>query len=88
VKGALGVVEDDRFSDGTRSVLEAIAESDAYAVVGGGDTARALDRYDIDPEDFDHVSIAGGAYVAALAGRPLPAVEALIDGRQLEGSRE
>jgi phosphoglycerate kinase len=85
VKGALGVFEDERFADGTRAVLEAIADSDGYAVVGGGDTARALDRYDIDPDSFDHVSIAGGAYVAALAGRPLPAVEALVDGRRAGG---
>jgi phosphoglycerate kinase len=79
VKGALGVFEDERFGDGTRRLLETVADSDCYSVVGGGDTARALDLYDIDPDAFDHVSIAGGAYVAALAGRSLPAVEALVD---------
>ncbi|MFB6281980.1 MAG: phosphoglycerate kinase [Haloferacaceae archaeon] len=77
VKGALGVFEDDRFAVGTVGVLEAIADSGAFSVVGGGDTSRAIDAYGLDPEDFSHVSIAGGAYLRALTGDPLPAVEAL-----------
>ncbi|MFB6173837.1 MAG: phosphoglycerate kinase [Halobacteriales archaeon] len=77
VKGALGVFEDERFADGTVGVLEAIAGSDCFSVVGGGDTSRAIDRYGLDPGDYDHVSIAGGAYLRALTGEPLPAVEAL-----------
>ncbi|MFB6079551.1 MAG: phosphoglycerate kinase [Haloferacaceae archaeon] len=77
VKGALGVFEDDRFAVGTVGVLEAIAESDAFSVVGGGDTSRAIDAYGLDGADFSHVSIAGGAYLRALTGEPLPAVEAL-----------
>lgn len=79
VKGALGVFEDDRFSAGTVGVLETIAETDAFSVVGGGDTSRAIDMYDLDNEDFSHVSIAGGAYVRALTGEPLPGVEALLE---------
>lgn len=77
VKGALGVFEDERFSAGTVGVLEAIAETDCFSVVGGGDTSRAIDVYDLDPNDFSHVSIAGGAYIRALTGDSLPAVEAL-----------
>ncbi|SNZ11675.1 phosphoglycerate kinase [Natronoarchaeum philippinense] len=77
VKGALGVFEMEQFSYGTRGVLEAIAETDCYAVVGGGDTSRAVEMYDIGAEHFDHLSIAGGAYLRALTGAPLPAVEAL-----------
>ncbi len=78
VKGALGVFEDERFADGTIEVLRAIGESDAFSVVGGGDTSRALDIYDeLDPANFDHLSIAGGAYVRALAGESLPGVEVL-----------
>ncbi|MGM0604452.1 MAG: phosphoglycerate kinase [Halobacteriota archaeon] len=79
VKGALGVFEDDRFAVGTRGVLEAIAETECFSVVGGGDTSRAIDLYGLSEEDFSHVSIAGGAYIRALTGEPLPAVEALID---------
>ncbi|MFB6120857.1 MAG: phosphoglycerate kinase [Halobacteriaceae archaeon] len=77
VKGALGVFEDERFSDGTVGVLEAIAETDCFSVVGGGDTSRAIRMYGLDETDFSHVSIAGGAYIRALTGTELPAVEAL-----------
>jgi phosphoglycerate kinase len=77
VKGALGVFEDERFADGTVGVLEAIAETDCFSVVGGGDTSRAIGIYGLNEDDFSHVSIAGGAYVRALTGEPLPAIEAL-----------
>jgi len=77
VKGALGVFEDERFSVGTVTVLEAIAETDCFSVVGGGDTSRAIEMYGMDEADFDHVSIAGGAYIRALTGQPLAGVEAL-----------
>ncbi|MFB6140671.1 MAG: phosphoglycerate kinase [Halosimplex sp.] len=77
VKGALGLFEDERFADGTVGVLEAIAETDCFSVVGGGDTSRAIEMYGLDEDDFDHVSIAGGAYIRALTGQPLAGVEAL-----------
>jgi len=77
VKGALGLFEDERFSVGTVGVLEAIAETDCFSVVGGGDTSRAIGMYGLDESDFSHVSVAGGAYIRALTGDPLPAIEAL-----------
>ena len=77
VKGALGVFEDERFSVGTVGLLETVADTDCFSVVGGGDTSRAVDVYGLDPDAFDHLSIAGGAYLRALTGEPLPAVEAL-----------
>jgi len=77
VKGALGVFEDPRFATGTVTVLEAIADGDAYSVVGGGDTSRAVPLYDLDPGGFDHLSIAGGAYLTALSGAPLVGVDVL-----------
>ncbi|WP_276254695.1 phosphoglycerate kinase [Halomontanus rarus] len=77
VKGALGVFEDERFSDGTVGVLEAIAETDCFSVVGGGDTSRAIPMYGLSEDDFSHVSIAGGAYVAALTGQSLVAIDVL-----------
>jgi len=77
VKGALGLFEDERFSVGTVGVLEAIAETDCFSVVGGGDTSRAIEMYGLSEDDFSHVSIAGGAYIRALTGEPLPAVEVL-----------
>jgi phosphoglycerate kinase len=81
VKGALGVFEDERFADGTVEVLEAIADTDCFSVVGGGDTSRAIGMYGLNEDDFSHVSIAGGAYIRALTGEPLLAVEALAANR-------
>ncbi|MFP8957364.1 phosphoglycerate kinase [Natrialbaceae archaeon A-CW3] len=80
VKGALGVFEDERFAHGTVEVLSAIAETDCFSVVGGGDTSRAIGMYDLDENDFSHVSIAGGAYVRALTGDSLIGVEVLENG--------
>ncbi|GGI99817.1 phosphoglycerate kinase [Halobellus salinus] len=77
VKGALGVFEEEPFSVGTVTVLEAIAETDCFSVVGGGDTSRAIGMYGLSEADFDHVSIAGGAYIRALTGQSLAGVEAL-----------
>jgi phosphoglycerate kinase len=77
VKGALGVFEDERFALGTTTVLEAIAETGCFSVVGGGDTSRAIEMYGLSEDDFDHVSIAGGAYIRALTGAELVAVEVL-----------
>ena len=77
VKGALGVFEDERFSEGTVRVLEAISRCGCFSVVGGGDTSRAIGMYGMDEADFSHVSIAGGAYINALTGEPLPGVEVL-----------
>ena len=77
VKGALGLFEDERFANGTAGVLEAIAETDCFSVVGGGDTSRAIEMYGMDEGDFGHVSIAGGAYIRALTGERLVGVEVL-----------
>jgi phosphoglycerate kinase len=77
VKGALGLFENERFKDGTVGVLEAIAETDCFSVVGGGDTSRAIELYGLDEADFSHVTIAGGAYIMALTGEELPAAKAL-----------
>jgi len=77
VKGALGVFEDDRFAHGTVGLLETIATTDCFSVIGGGDTSRAIELYGLQEEYFSHVSIAGGAYVRALTGQSLPGVEVL-----------
>ncbi|MGZ0747441.1 phosphoglycerate kinase [Haloparvum sp. AD34] len=80
VKGALGMFEDERFAIGTVGVLETIGESDCFSVIGGGDTSRAITLYGLSEDDYSHVSIAGGAYIRALTGEPLPGVEALQKG--------
>jgi phosphoglycerate kinase len=82
VKGALGVFEDERFADGTVGALEAIADTDCFSIVGGGDTSRAIEMYGLSEADFSHVSIAGGAYIRALTGESLAAVAVLGDAAE------
>ncbi|PSP54438.1 phosphoglycerate kinase [Halobacteriales archaeon QS_1_67_19] len=74
LNGPAGVFEDETFADGTRKVFGAASEAE-YSVVGGGDTAAAIRRFDI--EGFDHVSTGGGAALNMLTGETLPAVEVL-----------
>ncbi|WP_181685475.1 phosphoglycerate kinase [Halorhabdus salina] len=79
VKGAVGVFEDERFSDGTVELIDAIGRTDCFSVVGGGDTARTLSMYGLSEDNYDHISIAGGAYLNALTGQELEAAEVLIE---------
>lgn len=75
MKGPMGAFEDH--PDGTKSVVDAIAESDAYTVLGGGHTSSLVQRFGHELDDFSHVSIAGGAFVRYLSGEELPAINAL-----------
>jgi len=79
VKGAVGVFEDERFADGTVDLIDAIGRTDCFSVIGGGDTARTLKMYGLSEDDYDHISIAGGAYLNALTGQELEAAEVLIE---------
>ncbi|MFB6086515.1 MAG: phosphoglycerate kinase [Halodesulfurarchaeum sp.] len=74
LNGPAGVFENPNFQLGTKGLFETVAETE-YSVVGGGDTARAIRKFDI--EGFDHVSTGGGAALAMLTGQTLPAIEAL-----------
>ena len=74
LNGPAGVFEEEIFAHGTRELYSSASEA-AYSIVGGGDTAAAIRRLEI--EGFDHVSTGGGASLALLAGDSLPAVEAL-----------
>ena len=76
VSGPLGVYEDENFALGTREVFKAIAESNAYSVASGGHTVSALKAFKL-VEGFNHVSIAGGAFLEYLMGKKLAGVEAL-----------
>jgi len=76
LNGPAGVFEDETFADGTRDLFETATEAE-YSIVGGGDTAAAIRKFDI--EGFDHVSTGGGAALNMLTGEELPAVEALRD---------
>jgi len=74
--GPMGVFEDPRFEAGTRTVAQAMAESRAFTVVGGGDSAAALAAFDLQGE-VDHVSTGGGASLELLEQGDLPGLAAL-----------
>lgn len=74
--GPAGVFEKEEFGVGTRELLQAIAESDAFSVVGGGHTVAAIEQYGLE-DAMDHVSTGGGALINFLAGKELPLVTAL-----------
>ena len=74
--GPMGMFEDDRFANGTRTVAQAMADTKAFTVVGGGDSAAALAQFRLDDE-VDHVSTGGGASLELLENGDLPGLAAL-----------
>ena len=74
--GPLGLFEKEPFAKGTRTIAEAIANSEAYSIAGGGETVAAINRFGIGGK-IDYISTAGGAFLEFLEGKALPAVAAL-----------
>jgi phosphoglycerate kinase len=74
--GPVGVFEIEAFSHGTRTLANAIAQSPAYSIAGGGDTLAAIEKYQL-ASQIDYISTGGGAFLEFLEGKTLPAVEAL-----------
>jgi phosphoglycerate kinase len=74
--GPMGMFEDPRFASGTMTVAQAVADTKAFTVVGGGDSAAALAQFKLDDE-VDHVSTGGGASLEFLELGDLPGLAAL-----------
>ena len=74
--GPVGVFEIDAFGAGTKALAEAIAESPAFTIAGGGDTLAAIAKYGI-ADRIGYISTGGGAFLEFLEGKTLPAVEIL-----------
>ncbi|HHQ68828.1 MAG TPA: phosphoglycerate kinase [Halothiobacillaceae bacterium] len=74
--GPVGVFEMDQFGEGTKRIAEAIADTNAFTLAGGGDTIAAIQKYDI-YDKVSYISTAGGAFLEFLEGKTLPAVAML-----------
>lgn len=74
--GPMGIFEYPQFADGTRVVADAIADSNAFSLAGGGDTVAAIEQFDIS-DRIDYISTGGGAFLEFIEGKSLPGIEAL-----------
>lgn len=74
--GPVGVFEVDAFGEGTKALAQAIADSDAFSIAGGGDTLAAVDKYGV-AEQVSYISTGGGAFLEYVEGKTLPAVAML-----------
>ncbi|MDY0249747.1 MAG: phosphoglycerate kinase [Pseudomonas sp.] len=74
--GPVGVFEFDQFANGTKVLAQAIADSDAFSIAGGGDTLAAIDKYNV-ADKISYISTGGGAFLEFVEGKVLPAVAIL-----------
>ena len=75
--GPVGVFEFDQFAEGTKTLANAIAQSKAFSIAGGGDTLAAIAKYQI-ADKIGYISTGGGAFLEFLEGKTLPAVDILM----------
>ena len=83
--GPVGVFEFPQFAAGTRAVAEAIAESEAFSLAGGGDTLAAIDQFGI-ADRVSYISTGGGAFLEFVEGKTLPAVAILEQRARQQGA--
>ncbi|MEK9199418.1 phosphoglycerate kinase [Ureibacillus sp. FSL E2-3493] len=76
--GPMGVFEMDKFANGTKTVAQAMAETEGYTIIGGGDSAAAVEKFEV-ADQMDHISTGGGASLELMEGKQLPGIVALND---------
>lgn len=89
--GPLGVFEFEQFSQGTKSLADAIANSNAFSIAGGGDTIAAISTFNVE-DKISYISTGGGAFLEFLEGKKLPAIAILEEAARaweaMERARE
>jgi phosphoglycerate kinase len=76
--GPMGVYEYEPFENGTLEIADCIANHKCESIIGGGDTADAMNKLGFKPENFTHISTGGGACIEFLEGKVLPGIKALL----------
>jgi phosphoglycerate kinase len=81
--GPMGVFEMEKFENGTKTVANAMAETEGYTIIGGGDSAAAVEKFEV-AQEMNHISTGGGASLELMEGKQLPGIVALNDKVKLQ----